>query len=198
MPPSRSASGAPQNKNFPGRPSGQRQLLLVNSISVFLCVVAVCAMSAGFLRTPLRRRRIGAETSLLSLCPADVGFGADTAEAWPEARRIRNTFPITADREVPPRRAAIAAAVSPAAHNRRKRSTRSGVHDWSGIAAIPHGAHGCARPSRHRQAVENSAGRSRRVGPATARGLVTVCVYSLLIGDSQVTILEARRFALNW
>jgi hypothetical protein len=187
IPRSRSASGAPQKKNLsvPGRPCGQPQVLLVNSRSVLCCLTAAGA-DCERLRSALRRRRAGATVFALSRPVLDSSFVCGAA-ALPSARsrsrsRSRKTFPSTAERDIPPRRTAIAAAVAPSAQSFFNRSIRSAVHAAS-----------CNSNAQPRFGAALMAGKGLRT-PAR----VTVCDNSPMISDSQVTVLDARQTAPNW
>ena len=114
----------------PGWP-GHRQVLLVNSNSVLCCLTAAGAACGCLPRLPPRRRRAGAVSAQRS--PADFALTADAAAALSVRSRSRWTFPKTAERDRPPSRAAIAAAVRPSFQSCLKRSICSRVHDWAGM-----------------------------------------------------------------
>jgi hypothetical protein len=158
IPRSKSAPGAPQKKkvNVPGRPWGQRQLSLVNS-SKFIPRTRPVGRGRGheLFRLPLFRRRTGkpvggagkhAVATIRTPCGGRVL--REALAAWSPcpakdftvveaSRRRRNTLPSTAERDMPPRRMPMAAAVSPSAQSFFSKAICSSVHALLRIALLP-------------------------------------------------------------
>jgi hypothetical protein len=103
----------------------ERQVLLVSPSSVLWRLVSCCGCCERF---GLRRRRA------ICAAPAPGAAAAGFPRFWevvPEtatSMRRRKILPSTADRDMPPRRSPIAAAVSPAPQSLRNKSMRSVVH----------------------------------------------------------------------
>ena len=98
--------------------------------------------------------------------------------------RSRKTLPSTAERDIPPRRAAIdngRLAVSPEFPQQRDTLRRPRFASHRASNELPRFASGVM------------SGKAR-----TPVRCVTVCDYSPMISDGQVTVLDASGIALNW
>ena len=98
----------------------ERQVLLVSPSSVLWRLVSCCGCCERF---GLRRRRAICAAPAPGAAPAELGCFRVTS------RRRRKTLPSTADRDMSPRRSAIAAAVWPSPQSSRSKFMRSGLHD---------------------------------------------------------------------
>ena len=137
------------------------------------------------MRSALRRRRAGAIVLAPSIRVVDFGLACDSAAVPSARRRSRKTVPNTADRDIPPRWAAITAAASPVAQSFFNRSIRSAAHAASCIVRTP----------MRGRAWRGAYGWKEAYARRTASPFVTI---SLVISDSQVTVLDASQPEPNW
>ena len=176
MPLSRSASGAPQKKNFavPGRPCGQRQLVLVNSSSDLCCGTFAADSFARLIRAGLCLRRAGPTfDSPGPPVTALAGFATPVPAAGSRSRKI---FPSTADRDNTPRRSAMTVAVRPSLQSLRNISRRSGVQDSARMLTAPLSSGAISAPQPLQDRVKGFAYIGVRSQP---RVVATVTVYVL-------------------